>query len=873
MSKSYLNIFRYIGVRHLAMKPRRTILATIGVALGIALYVAIQIINRSTLASFRESIEAVAGRSKLTVSATGSAPFPEELMAEIQAYPGVRTAVPLVVNRAFLSSRSGQSEEGGETLMVLGVDLLKESSIREYKATDQEVIDDPFTFLNQPDSIIVTKDFAAARNLRIDSQFEIATANGARRMTVRGMLEPEGPAKAYGGNLAIMDIDGARATFGKEGRLDRVDLVLREGVEPGRLAEGLRAKLGAGYKVEDAAAQTAAQARMISSYQTLLDLFSVLALFVGLFLITNTVNISVAERRKEIGTLRSLGTPRRQILGLFLSEAVIMGLLGSFVGVWIGRLLAGFLLDMVTSSMSIQYATPIEASEVVFGWDQMLTGVGIGTLASFLAALWPSVKATTIQPMEAMKRIDEGQEAAQAQRKYSLAFGLALLALLAVSSFLGWSARWPIFRVIDPFAAMAGAALVGPFPVLWIVRMFRGVLHRFGGTVTRLAKDNLLQNPRRTTSNVRILMVGLILVIILSSLSGSFQGSVIGWYDRTLHADLVVSSFGNLVANNVQPMHENVGRELEKLKGLRRGPERSAYAIRSVRVDYGGKQVSLKAYDETDPAQGYSNFEVLDRPTAEAVHELYHSDHPVTLVSENFARNFNKKTGDVIQVDAPTGPLSLRIAGVLTDFSSPEGLIYMDRDVYKRHWGDPLVDGFALFAAPGYDPELIRREVDSRFGRSLNLTSVSQAEIKRQVSERINSAFSYTRAIEVAALLVALMGLLNTLLISVMERTQELGVLRALGMNRGQVRSLILQEALLQGVLGSLAAVAIGTAAAYFLVTHSLSRLLGWVLHFSIPWGSLAFTVGVGVLVALAAGFYPSVRASRLDISQALEYE
>ncbi len=872
MFRSYLNLYRFVALRHLLLKPRRTLLAAAGVALGIALFVAIQIINRSTLASFQESIEAIAGKSNLTVSHS-DAGFPESVMNKIQNYPGVRTAVPLVVNRAYLTEPSRSLESNPQTLMVLGVDLLKESSIRDYKATDQEVIDDPFTFLNQPDSIIVTKEFADSHGLKLDSVFTITTARGARRMTVRGLLEPQGPARAYGGNLAIMDIDGARATFGKEGKLDRVDLVLREGIDPAGIAEGIRSALGRGYKVEDTAEQAAAQGRLISSYQTLLDLFSALAVFVGLFLIANTVSISVAERKKEIGTLRSLGTSRRQILLLFLSEAFMMGILGSAAGVWAGRVLAGFLLKMVTSSMSVQYATPIEASSLVFGWDQVFLGTATGGIASFLAALWPALKATSIQPMEAMKRIDEGSEKADVQKKFSLVLGLSLLGIMALSSLLGWSARWAAFKWIDPVAGMAGAALVGPFPVLWMVRLLRGSLHRFGGTVTRLAKDNLLQNPVRTTSNVRILMVGLILVILLSSLSGSFQKSVIGWYDRTLHADVVVSSFGNLVANQVQPIHESVGRELETLKGIRQGPERGAYAIRSVRIPYEGRQISLKAYDETDPASGYSNFELLDRPAQEAVHALYHSERPVTLVSENFARNFGKRTGDHITIHSPSGRIVLPIAGVVTDFSSAEGLIYLDRKVYKRFWNDPLVDGFALFAAPGYDPELIRREIDSRFGRTLNLSSVSQAEIKRQVSERITSAFSYTRAIEVAALAVALMGLLNTLLISVMERTQELGVLRALGMNRRQVRGLILQEAMLQGILGSLAAVIIGTAAAYFLVTQSLSNLLGWVLTFSVPWITLALTVGIGILVALVAGYYPSVRASRLDISEALEYE
>jgi putative ABC transport system permease protein len=867
-----LNLFRFVGIRHLLAKPGRSVLAALGVSLGIALYVAIQLINGSTTASFRESIESIAGRSKLTVSA-GDAGFPEEKVAELQKVPGVRSAVPLVVSRAYLAGGTGDSTE---SLMVLGVDLLKEDGVRSYKATDQEVIDDPFTFLNQPDSIILTKAFAARRGLKIDSQFQIATARGARTMTVRGLLEPEGPAKAYGGNLAIMDIDGARVTFGKERKVDRVDLVLRDGVAPNRLAETLRAKLGPGFTVEDASAQTNAMTRVISSYQTLLDLFSVLALFVGVFLITNTVNISVAERRKEIGTLRSLGTPRQQILVLFLAEAAVMGLVGAFLGVWLGRGLAALLVDLVAHSMTIEYATPIQPGEIVFGWSQVFRGLAIGAGAALLAALYPAVRAVTIQPMDAMKRIDEGAEAVRSRRVYGLAFGVALLLYLAVSSVAGWAASARIFEVLDPVAAMAGVALVAPFAVLGLVRLLQrayAALARTGGAVSRLARDNLMQNPKRTGSNVRILMVGLTLVIILSSLAGSFKSSIVGWYDRTLNADLVVSSFGSLVSNQVQPIHESIGGELATLNGIRKGPSRSAYAIRSIHIQYGGKQLSLKAYDETDPADHYANFEVLDRPTVDAAQELYHAPDLTTLVSESFAQNFHKKTGDVIEVNSPSGPVSLRIVGVVSDFSSPEGLLYLDRAKYRQIWRDPLVDGFALFAQPGYDPELIRREIDRRFGRSLNLTSVSQGEIKRQVAERIDKAFSYTRAIEAAALLVALLGLLNTFLISVMERTQELGVLRALGMSRRHVRGLILREAFLQGSLGAVTALVLGTAAAYFLVTYSLSHLLGWVLYFSVPWGSLAVTAAVGILVAMLAGLYPSFRAGKIEISQALEYE
>jgi putative ABC transport system permease protein len=867
------NLFQFVGIRHLLSKPGRTALATLGVSLGIALYVAIQLINHATSASFRDSMESLAGNSKLTVTG-GETGFPETRIEEIRKFPGVRSAVPLVVSRAFLAGPSGADEP--ESLMVLGVDLLKEEGVRSYKTTNQEIVEDPFTFLNQPDSIILTKAFAAAHHLKVDSQFEIATAHGSRTMTVRGLLEPEGPARAYGGNLAIMDIDGARVTFGKENKVDRVDLVLRDGADPLRLAGALRAKLGDGFEVQDAASQAASLNRVIASYQTLLDLFSVLALFVGVFLITNTVNISVAERRKEIGTLRSLGTPRKQIMVLFLAEAVVMGAVGAFVGAWIGRLLAALLVDLVAHSISIGYTANVRPSAIDFGLGDVLRAIAIGAGAAFLAALYPAIRSVTIQPMEAMRRIDEGTEERADQRIYGLAGGLALLAYLAASSFAGLSAKSRVFEVLDPVAAMAGAALVSPFAVLALVRLLRRgltLVHGEGGALSRLAQDNLVANPKRTGSNVRILMVGLTLVIILASLASSFKTSIVGWYDRTLNADLVVSSFGSLVSNQIQPVHESLGPELATLDGIRKGPDRSAYAIRSIHFRYEGKQLTLKAYDETNPADHYANFEVLDRPTEEAARELYHAPDLTAFVSEGFAQNFRKRTGDRVTIPTPSGTVNFRIVGVVTDFSSPEGLLYVDRARYRDLWKDPLVDGFALFAAPGYDPEVIRKEIDRRFGRSHNLTSVSQSEIKRQVADRIDHAFSYTRAIEAAALLVALLGLLNTFLISVLERTQELGVLRALGMSRKHVRRLILQEAFLQGSLGSGTSLVLGTVAAYFLVTYSLSRLLGWVLYFSVPWGALLATVGIGIVVVMLAGLYPSVRAGRIEISSALEYE
>lgn len=863
------NLFRYVGLRHLRMKPIRTILTTVGVSLGIALFIAIEIINRSTLASFKESIEAVAGKATLSVTA-GEAGFPEDRLELIEKIPGVKHAVPMIESRAYFSG----NREASETLIILGVDLLREQSVRTYKTADEQIIDDPLVFLNQPDSIIITHSFAKQHSFDLDSGFDLATARGTKRFTVRGMLSPEGPAKAYGGAIAIMDIDGARLTFGKEGKLDRVDVVTREGESVDQVAARIRSRLGPGYEVERPETQNENMERMVKAYQTMLTFFSTLALLVGLFLITNSISIAVAERKREIGTLRALGATRWGILTLFLSEAVAMGAVGAFLGAWLGRGLATFLVSLVAHSMSSQYLTRIEVSHLVFGPGEVARAVLLGGAAAFVAALWPALRTTTIQPLEAMRSREVGEEAARIGI-YRLApwAGVGLLVVMAATTLAGLPARYPWIDTVDMVFSMVGSALVGPAFVAALLRAFRPVVLRTGGTLSRLAQDNLLRNPRRTGSNVMSLMVGLILTVMIAVVNTSFRVTILDWFDKVMRADLLVSSSGQIISYQSQPLHEELGPMLASVPGVRRGTDRGAYGLRFVHVQYQGRQLGLKAYDEPDPAAHYTSLDVQDRPVEDAGRELFHSPEPAAFVSENFILHFHKKTGDTLELDTPSGRVPFKIVGVIVDFASPEGVIYLDRQVYKKLWHDPLVNAYGLQLEPGADLNQVRSEIDRRFGRAKNLMVISNAEIKEQMVRTIDQSFGYTRAIEGAALLVGLLGLLNTLLISVMERMRELGMLRAVGMSRGQMARMILQEALIQGGFGAIAAVVLGSGITYLWITHSLAHVLGWMIHFHFPWISVVTTVLVGTAVALVAGFFPARRASHLVIREALEYE
>jgi putative ABC transport system permease protein len=852
------------------MRPARTALTVIGIALGIALFVAIRIINQSTLASFTENMSAISGKASLMVTA-GEAGFAEDKLDEILKVPGVKNAVPLVQARAYFSGEQGISE----TLTILGVDLLKEQAVRTYKMNQEELVEDPLVFLNQSDSIIITRDFANAHGFHVESNFYLATAHGKKKFTVRGMLSAEGPAKAYGGAIAIMDIDGARATFGKEGKLDRVDLVAESNIKLEALIASLEQKLGAGYHVERPEAQSQGMERMVASYQLILTFFSSLALVVGLFLLANSVSISVAERRKEIGTLRAVGATRFKILTLFLSEAIAMGLVGSLLGSALGRLMASFMVKDVVQAMSSQYLTQIEVSKLYFGTGEVLEAMLLGGVASFLAALWPALGSAAIQPLDAMKLKESASSTPSQNRLYRLIpyLGLSMLAFVTLSSSLHWFKQTHFLEAINQIFSIGGAALVGPFLVFKLIELIRPFAIRMGGPVTRLAQDNLIRNPRRTVSNVFSLMIGLMLVIIIASVNLSFKTTIMDWTQRVLRADLLVSSNGQVLTFSTQPLHEDLRKELLEIPGLRNGNQPGVYALRFIHLNYEQKPVALRAYDEPDPSIHYSNIEVLDRPSKDAGHEIYHSQNPTILISENFASHFKKKTGDFLELETPSGAVQFKVVGITVDYASDVGALYIDRALYKRLWDDSLVNAFGIMVAPGFDVAQIRTEIDRRMGQSKNLVAVSNFELKKQMTQIIDDSFKATKGVEAAALLVGMLGLLNTLLVSVIERIRELGTLRAVGMSRRQLFAMILQEALFQGTLGAIASVALGVWLAYFWINYNLSFVLGWIVHFHFPWRSIFTTVLTGTGVALLAGILPARKAALLPITEALDYE
>ncbi len=861
------NLVRFAGWRYVRQKPVRALLTVIGVALGVALFVAISAINDSTLDFFRDNVNSMSGKASFTVLGS-EVGFAEETVEVVRTVPGVQSAVPMIENRA--------RHVGGKTVIVFGIDLLQDSAVRSYQTEGSaDVIEDPLEFLNQEDSIIVTKAFAAHHGLEVESPIDLLTALGQKRFVVRGLLEPSGAAKAYGGGIAIMDIDGARVMFGKEGKVDRIDVIPEPDVDEDALAARIQAAVGSGLRVERKENQTEALSRMVQGYQGILAFCSLLALLIGMFLVANTIAVAVADRRRDIAVLRALGASRGGILSMFVIEAAWMGLLGGALGVLLGRGLAELLVERVSASMTRQYVTPIDVSEIHFAASQAVTGVIAGMVAATLAALWPAWQATRVQGAEAFGAGPAGDRPVAKSTRRAMIFRLAGVAMLAALGLLASSgASHPALDVLKPVLGAVGAMLAAPMFVALGLRGLDRLLHPRGPLgrlhIMRLACQNLLRHPSRTGGNVLSLMIGLMLVIVMAVIQFSFKTSIGDWNSRTLRSDLWVSSIGRVLTLDVQPLSESLAADIEQVPGVDIADGKGARGFRIVHHVHDGRQIVLKAWERQHPRIGNAMFDVIDRPVDQACSQLFDPRTQGVFVSQNFALHFGKQTGGTLELETPSGKQRFQILGTIVDYGSPEGTLVLSRDLYKRLWRDPLVTGFSVEVHIGFTHEAVRDAIDARLGQR-GLVATMNRELRVQFGEVMDESFGYTKAIEIAALGVGLLALLSTLLMSLLTRMRELGMLRAIGMSRQQLARMILGEAILLGAFGGGAAAALGIYIAKLWVVSSLASSLGWFVRVHIPWLSVATTIGTGLVVGIVVGLLCARRVAALEIRVALE--
>src|SRR3954467_14390142 len=512
----------------------RTLLTTAGIVLGVAVFVGMRTANESVLFAFSRTVDRIAGKTELQVTA-GEPGFDESVLEKVQSASTVRVAVPVieaVVDTKSLGdgSRGWQGSRGSQgSLLVLGTDMTGDRSLRDYdlEAGDEAVIEDPLVFLAQPDSIIVTREFAATSGLAGNGTLTLGTALGDRRFTVRGVMKSSGLSSAFGGSLAIMDIYAAQKMFGRGRTFDRIDLALRPGVTLAETQADLRQRLGPGFQIEPPSGRGQQFESMVAAYSMMVNISSLFALFIGMFIIYNSFAIAVTQRRSEIGILRALGASRRQIRGLFLGESGITGLIGSVGGLAFGLLIARGIAASIGSLIADVYGVAQRADEISTN-PLILTGaLLLGISTSIVAALIPAQQAAQVDPVQALQK---GKFQAVSVRESRLRLAAAaVLAMMSIACLAGGESR--VVFYVGYVLAITVALLLGPLLALALSRALRPVLKWIRPVEGALAADSLIQAPRRTSASVAAVMLSLALVVAFAGMARASYGSIIDWMD------------------------------------------------------------------------------------------------------------------------------------------------------------------------------------------------------------------------------------------------------------------------------------------------------------------------------------------------------
>ncbi|MGA9525215.1 MAG: FtsX-like permease family protein, partial [Myxococcaceae bacterium] len=379
-----LQLLRLVSLRHLLGAPLRTGLTILGVALGVATMIGIASINRTVLDAFRSTVDTIAGKADLTLANSRSG-FDDSLVEKVRAVSGVTHASGGLTVIAPVVGAPGQS------LYVMGVDLLDDGYFRNYHAVDRDIgaLAEDLEFLNSADRMLVSERFAREHGLDVGDGFRLMTSEGAKDFFVHALIEESGPVKAFGGSVAVMYVGSAQVAFGRDRHIDRVDVAVDPAVELEEMKARLAAVVGPSFEIERPSRRGGSVEKMVRSFQLGLNLASAVALLVGVFLVYNTISIGVLQRRREIGTLRAIGATRVTLRALFTLEALVLGSIGTAIGVPLGVLLARLAIDQVSGAVSALYVQ-LNAGEVTVGTTELLLGASFGLAGSAFAALRPA---------------------------------------------------------------------------------------------------------------------------------------------------------------------------------------------------------------------------------------------------------------------------------------------------------------------------------------------------------------------------------------------------------------------------------------------------------------------------------------------------
>ena len=839
--------------RRIRRRPFQYIMVILGVALGVAMMVSIDLANGSASRAFALSADAIAGRTTHRIEGG-----PNGLDQSI--YTRLRTELGYLRSAPIIDGSVSSAELGPQPYELGGIDPLAEPPFRSYFGNDNALnLDSLSWFITEKNGIILSADVAEQYQLTIGETITLEVAGRSEPSAIVGLLESADDLTRRGlEGLIFTDIASAQEMIGQKGKIGRIDLIIDD---PSEL-EKIREWLPSSAQLETAAARSNTLRQMTAAFELNLTALSLLALVVGIFLIYNTITFSVVQRRPLFGVLRCLGVTGQQLAMLILSEALVLGLIGAVIGVGLGILLGQGMVRLVTQTINDLYFT-VTVRSITIPPLTLIKGVIIGVLASVLASALPAWEALQTAPSNSLRR--SNLESRIYRFLPWLVVGcVALTGIGALLLWLNWGGLYSAFGGL--FIILFAAALITPPLTVGLMNLFLPIGSYFGGAIGRMAPRDIVRSLSRTSVAVAALMIAVSVIVGVSIMIGSFRRTVVQWLDQTLQADIYISP-PSVAFNTLDGvLNPQVVAQASSWTGV---TEAQTARLVSVYAPEWKQLINLNAISG-DISRGNRTYLWKEGDPSTLWQRFLNGEG--LIISEPLIHRFGITIPPAAPITLKTdqGEKILPILAVVYDYGSDQGTVFIGDPPYRQWWDDEGVSTLALFVEDSAEIDSMVNQMQTELTDSQKVNIRSNNALRTTSIEVFDRTFAITDALRLLATVVAFIGVLSALMSLQLERTRELGTLRATGMTRLQLWQLTLLETGLMGGVAGLLAMPTGYVLAWILIHVINLRSFGWTLQMYLTPNYFLQSFVIAVVAALLAGVYPAYQLGRMIIATAI---
>lgn len=839
-----------LTIKSIRANKTRFVLTSVAIVLGVAFMVGTSILTDTIERSYEalstnvyRSTDAVVRATSRTTDSNQQetrATVGDDTLVAVRSVPQVRVAEPQQLGKAVIVGRNGALLDANRNraapIALAWHDTPELNPMR--------VIDGHAP--QAPDEIVIDRTSARAGRFGVGDHVRVVSQLGTQPYRIAGVATYAGRDDAAGAQVVAFTPQAASGVIGTPGRYREIQVVARDGVSRAQLVEALRNAIpDPGVEVitgTTAADETArASGTQVQFLSVFLMAFALVALVVGSFVIYNTFSITVAQRTKEIAVLRSLGASRRQVMRSVRFEAFFTGMFASAVGVVVGIATAQGLRAALHA-----FGVELPGGSVVIAPRTIVQAMVVGVVVTVVAAWLPSRRASRVAPMAALRDADSDPRP-RSRRRALIGTGTALLG--AFSMLRGLTGAGLGAVALGALAVFLGVAMLGPVIARGFALAVGAPLPHLRGIVGTIARDNAMRNPRRTSATASALMVGMALVAFVTVFAASAKASLASSVDKAMRSEFIVTTqFG------MGGLSPSVGQRIDAL------PETGAVTpLRFAEPQVGG---SPKATVGFDPARINENADL--RVQAGDISQLGRNE---IAVQTDEARTQHLGIGSMVTLHfAETGDQPFRVVALYRT-KEPMGVYALSTDAFAANVADQVDEVVLVHSAPTYTSEQVRAAVERAIADTPTAELMTGAEFNDSMAGRIDTLLNLVYVLLAMALVIALFGIANTLALAVFERTREIGLLRAVGAGRAQIRSTVRWEAVLVALLGTALGTTIGLGFAAAVV-HA-TRDAG-INILTVPVAQLAVIAVCAALAAVAAAALPGRRAARLDVLAAI---